>query len=88
VTNSIVVTYRVALTPDRLQGRVQPASTLISFSAGWLGPPAVGFLLQSTGPAVTVFTLAGWAAALAVAATASPAFRHPPDLAEISAVAG
>ena len=32
VTNSIVVSYRVALAPDRLQGRVQAASTLISFS--------------------------------------------------------
>jgi len=37
VTNSIVVGYRVALAPDRLQGRVQAASTLIAFSAGWTG---------------------------------------------------
>lgn len=33
VTNSIVVGYRVALAPDRLQGRVQAASTLLSFAA-------------------------------------------------------
>jgi MFS family permease len=87
VTNSIVVTYRVALTPDRLQGRVQAASTLVSFSAGWLGPLVVGLLLQSTGPAVTILMLAGWATVLAVGATASRAFRHPPDLGEAAAAA-
>ena len=49
VTNSIVVSHRVGLTPDRLQGRVQAASTLISFAAGWTGPLVVGFMLQRVG---------------------------------------
>jgi MFS family permease len=78
VTNSIVVGYRVALAPDRLQGRVQAASTLISFSAGWLGPLAVGFMLQSAGSSATIVALTGWALMLALAATGSRAFRHPP----------
>jgi predicted MFS family arabinose efflux permease len=81
VTNSIVVGYRVALAPDRLQGRVQAASTLISFSAGWLGPLAVGFLLQSAGTTATILVLTGWALVLAAVATRSRAFRHPPRLA-------
>ena len=81
VTNSIVVSYRVAAAPDRLQGRVQAASTLISFSAGWLGPLAVGLLLESAGSTATILTLAGWSALLAVAATLSRSFRHPPALA-------
>jgi MFS family permease len=51
VTNSIVVAYRIALTSDRLQGRVQAASTLVSFCAGWLGPLVVGFI--SSTPART-----------------------------------
>jgi hypothetical protein len=80
VTNSIVVGYRVALAPDRLQGRVQAASTLISFSAGWVGPLAVGFLLQSAGATVTVLVLTGWALILAAVATGARAFRHPPTL--------
>jgi MFS family permease len=80
VTNSIVVGFRVALAPDRLQGRVQAASTLISFSAAWLGPLAVGFLVQNAGSRTTILALAGWALLLAVAVTSSRAFRHPPTV--------
>lgn len=80
VTNSIVVGYRVALAPDRLQGRVQAASTLISFSAGWLGPLVVGFMLESAGSTATILALTGWALVLAAAATGLRAFRHPPTL--------
>jgi predicted MFS family arabinose efflux permease len=80
VTNSIVVSYRVAAAPDRLQGRVQAASTLISFSAGWVGPLAVGLLLESAGSTATILALAGWTALLAVGATLSRSFRHPPAL--------
>jgi len=78
VTNSIVVTYRVALAPDRLQGRVQAASTLVSFSAAWLGPLLIGLLLEHAGSTATILTLSGWALALALFATSSSAFRHPP----------
>ncbi len=80
VTNSFVVGFRVALAPDRLQGRVQAASTLISFSAGWVGPLAVGLLLQAAGESATILALTGWALVLALAATGSPTFRHPPKL--------
>lgn len=81
VTNSIVVGYRVALAPDRLQGRVQAGSTLISFSVAWAGPLAVGFLLQSAGSTATILVLTGWGMLLAAAATVSRSFRHPPKLA-------
>jgi MFS family permease len=80
LTNSIVVSYRVALAPDRLQGRVQAASTLLSFSAAWLGPLAVGFMLQNTGATSTILGACGWALLLAAAAILTPAFRHPPSL--------
>jgi MFS family permease len=80
VTNSIVVSYRVALAPDRLQGRIQAASTLVSFSAASLGPLAIGFLLQRTGSTATILAISGWAALLAVAAILAPALRHPPTL--------
>jgi predicted MFS family arabinose efflux permease len=80
VTNSFVVGFRVALAPDRLQGRVQAASTLVSFSAGWLGPLVVGVLLQGAGESATILVLTGWALMLALAATLSRALRHPPRL--------
>lgn len=80
VTNSFVVGFRVALAPDRLQGRVQAASTLVSFSAGWLGPLLVGFLLEGTGESATILVLTGWALVLALAATGSRSLRNPPSL--------
>ena len=80
VTNSIVVSYRVGLAPDRLQGRVQAASTLISFSAAWLGPLLIGQLLAHAGSTATILTLTGWGLALALFATASRAFRNPPTM--------
>lgn len=88
VTNSIVVGFRVALAPDRLQGRVQAASTLISFSTGWLGPLAVGLLLQAAGQSATILLLTGWALVVASVATGSRAFRHPPRLDPSPAPAG
>ena len=87
VTNSFVVGFRVALAPDRLQGRVQAASTLISFSAGWLGPVVVGFLLQGAGESATILVLTGWALALALAATGSRTLREPPRLEAAAAMA-
>ena len=80
VTNSIVVGYRVALTPDRLQGRVQAASTLISFSAGWLGPLLVGLLVEDAGFTATILVLVAWSVVLALVAAATRSFRHPPTL--------
>jgi hypothetical protein len=38
--NSVVAGARVAVTPDRLQGRVQAAATMCTMSLAWLGPPA------------------------------------------------
>jgi hypothetical protein len=78
VTNSIVVGYRVALAPDRLQGRVAAASTLLTFAAGWLGPLVVGLLVQSAGPTATILVFTGWSVLLTVGAISSSAFRRPP----------
>jgi predicted MFS family arabinose efflux permease len=86
VTNSIVFSYQVALAPDRLQGRVQAASTAVSFSAGWLGPLAIGVLLEAAGASATILSLTGWMTMLAIAVVVVPAFRHVPraDLSELS----
>ena len=75
--NAMVVSRRVAEAPPALQGRVQAASTLIAFSAGWLGPLAVGLLFQQTGSSATILVLVGWALALTAAAIAAPALRRP-----------
>lgn len=77
-TNAIVSGLRVALAPDALQGRVQAASTVVSFAAGWLGPLGVGLLLTGAGSTATVLVLTGWALVLALAVLVVGAFRHAP----------
>jgi hypothetical protein len=77
VTNSIVVAYRVALAPDRLQGRIQAASTLISFSGSWLGPLLVGLLVQGAGFTTTILVLTGWSLLLTAVAATARSFRDP-----------
>jgi MFS family permease len=80
VSNSIIVTYRVALAPDHLQGRVNASSAMISMSAAWLGPLAVGFLIETAGVTPTILIVTGWMVVLAGAMTGSRAFRRPPTL--------
>ena len=79
LTNSIVVSYQVALVPDRLQGRVLAGSVAVSTAVSWLGPLSVGFLLQDAGHAATILVLTAWMALLAVAVVAVPAFGEVPS---------
>ncbi len=79
VTNSIVLSYQVALVPDRLQGRVQGASTAIATSVGCLGPLTIGFMLQDAGSRATILALTGWMLLLAITVVAAPVFRHLPS---------
>jgi predicted MFS family arabinose efflux permease len=78
LTNSFVSGYRVAATPDHLQGRVQAAGTLTTMSLAWLGPLVVGFAFQHAGATATVLMVSGWAALLAVVTTSLPALRAGP----------
>lgn len=82
VWNVVVVTYQLAVTPDRIQGRVQGAAGMLAFGALPLGSLAGGLLLRALGPEHTVAVLAGWMAFLAVAAAVSPAVRRVPAAAK------
>jgi hypothetical protein len=46
VTDSVVVGYRIAITPDRLLGRVESARSNVSLLLAPLGPLAAGLLLE------------------------------------------
>lgn len=72
VTDSVVVGYRLALTPDRLVGRVESVRTTISLIAMPLGPLAAGLLLQATSARATVGVVAGAGLVLALWGTLSP----------------
>ena len=83
VTDSVVVGYRLAMTPDRLVGRVESVRTTISLAASPLGPLAAGWLFGATGPRTTVAVFATGGLALALWGTLSPALRAAPSLGEI-----
>jgi Transmembrane secretion effector len=83
VTDSVVDGYRIAMTPDRLLGRVEAARTTIALSALPLGPLGAGFLLAHVSARVTVAVLAAFALSLLVWAVLSPALRDAPLLSEL-----
>ena len=79
-TNSLVAGSRVAVTPDRLQGRVAATSAALAMSLAWVGPLAVGFAFEHAGPTTTIIIVAAWSLALAVSATVAPALRAGPPV--------
>ena len=82
-TDSVVVGYRTAMTPDRLLGRVNGAARNISLFVSPLGPLAAGLLLSAVAARWTVAVFAGCGLALAVWGTLSPSIRKAPSLAEL-----
>ena len=84
ITDSVVIARRLAMTPDRLLGRVEAARTTIARTAQPLGPLVAGLLLGAVSSRTTVALLACVSAALAVCGTASRALRTPPPLAEVA----
>jgi MFS family permease len=83
VTDSVVVGYRLAMTPHHLVGRVESVRTTISLVAAPLGPLAAGWLLEQTSarPTVAVFAVCGLA--LALWGTLSPSIRDAPSLSDV-----
>ena len=83
VTDSVVEGYRIAVTPDRLLGRVETARSTISLLAAPLGPLIAGFLLTATSARATIAFVATFTLALAIWGTLSPAIRDAPSLADL-----
>jgi len=86
VTDSVVEGYRLAITPDRLLGRVESARSTISLLAAPLGPLVAGALLGSGSARDTVAFFAVFSLALALWGTLSPAIRRAPSLDELDAL--
>ena len=82
VTDSVVDGYRVAVTPDRLIGRVESVRSTIALLIAPLGPLLAGFLLSTVSLRATgaVFTACG--IVLALWGTLSPSIRKAPSLAD------
>jgi predicted MFS family arabinose efflux permease len=77
------VSYRLALTPDVLQGRVNSVARLISFGLAPLSIALTGILLQLVGPRITLFLSIAIQLVLAVTATMNDTIRHTRPLMEI-----
>jgi MFS family permease len=75
ITDSVVISRRVALTPDRLLGRVEAVRTTLARTVQPLGPLVAGLLLGSVSGRATVAMLAVPTVALALAGTASRGLR-------------
>jgi MFS family permease len=80
IFNVVFASYRYALVPDRLLGRVQSASLVVAWGMTPLGALATGFMLQSFGAVPTLLVLAGISGGLALVATAIRAVRTAPRL--------
>lgn len=82
--NVVVGSYRYALVPDRLLGRVASASLVVAWGAIPLGALFAGFVVDVVGARTTFLLLAAILLVLALAGTASAAVRtvaRPEELA-------
>ncbi len=73
-------TYRIAVIPDRLQGRVNSVFRLIAFGGQPLGIAVTGILLQAIGPVYAVIVLFIPQGILAIAVTLNKHVREAPRI--------
>jgi MFS family permease len=85
-TDSVVNGYFLAMTPDRLIGRVHGVRSTIALMIAPLGPLAAGFLLDVTSARATIAVFAAFGLTLAVWGTLSPTIRAAPSLDELEEI--
>lgn len=78
VGNAGISSYRMAVTPDHLQGRVGSTSQFVSMSVMPLSPLLGGYLLEHHGGTAAVTVLVAATALLAVLLTSSRSIRSVP----------
>jgi hypothetical protein len=83
VTDSAIVGYRIAITPDRLLGRSEGVRATLGLTIAPIGPLLAGILLARTSPRATVAVFAAGSVALAIWATLNRSLRDAPALAEL-----
>jgi len=83
IYNVVQFSYRLALIPDRLQGRVNSTFRLICFGLMPVGAALSGVLLERFGTGTTIAFFSAWLAALAVLTTVNRHVRNAPPLAKV-----
>ena len=82
VYNVVQFSYRLALIPDALQGRVNSSFRLLAFGFNPLGAALCGLLLEHYGSTPTVLLFAACYLAMAVLTQINPHVRHARALAQ------
>jgi predicted MFS family arabinose efflux permease len=82
--NVVQFSYRSALIPDELQGRVNSVFRLIAFGGQPLGLALTGVLIQNIGAIQTILIASVGLAVLAVAATLNAHVRNARPIAEVA----
>ena len=83
IYNVVQMSYRLALIPDELQGRVNSVFRLIAFAGQPIGLAITGLLLEAFNPLVTVLVFMAIQAFISVLATVNPHVLHAKPLAEV-----
>jgi hypothetical protein len=80
ITDSVVIGHRLAITPDRLVGRVESVRAALAQLIAPLGALAAGVLLSSVSERAAIAVFAAFGLLLALWGTLSRAIRHAPSL--------
>lgn len=86
IYNVVQMSYRLALIPDELQGRVNSVFRLIAFFGQPIGLAVTGLLLEKFNPLVTVLVFTVLQGAVTALATLNPHVRNARPLAEVEAI--
>ncbi len=84
IYNVVQFSYRLALIPDELQGRVNSTFRLIAFGLRPLGAALAGVILERMGGVPTVILLTLWVLILALATSANVHVRHAAPLQQVT----
>jgi Major Facilitator Superfamily len=87
-TDSVVNSYQLAMTPDRLIGRVESVRSTIALLIAPLGPLTAGLLLDTVSERAAIAVFAAFGFVLALWGTLSPAIRAAPSLDELAELPG
>jgi hypothetical protein len=86
--NVVQLSYRLALIPDHLQGRVNSAFRLVAVGSQPLGAALAGVLLEKVGVTPTFIVFGVALVALAIVASTSAHIRHARPVVALPAAAG
>jgi predicted MFS family arabinose efflux permease len=87
ITDSVVIGHRLAITPDRLVGRVESVRAGLAQLITPLGPLVAGALLSTVSERAAIAVFAAFGLVLALWGTLSSAIRNAPRLDEIGQTA-